>query len=108
MQLAKMSFDEISDLTADVLSFYNKRTTGGSLQIPVAQCFIRHRRTTEVRGLNPTEVVVKFFCIFCEIHLHTTARFKLNPLMDRLTSIRNGFTGPFSCRVFQRSRLTSD
>ena len=42
----------------------------------VAQWFIRYKRTTEVRGSNPTKVVGQLFSEihFSDIHLHTTAR----------------------------------
>ena len=49
-----------------------KRTEQAQPQIPVradwvAQCFIRTKRITEVRGSNPTKVVVQFFS---ELHFH--------------------------------------
>ena len=50
----------------------------------VAQFVIRHKRTTEVWGSNPTEVVVQLFSEmpFSGIHLHITARPYAKPIKE--------------------------
>ena len=46
---------------------------------------IRYKRTTEVRGSNPTEVAVRFFSEmpFSKIHIDTTARPQAKPQIGR-------------------------
>ena len=62
-----------------------------ALQVPVSadcvtQCFIRHKRTEEVRGSNRTEVIFPFFS---EIHLHTTAWPEAKGVEDFLPDLYN-------------------
>ena len=68
-----------------VFSFINDQKTS-RIQIRVARCFIRHKRTTEVRGSNPTKTVFQFFSgmYFSEVHIHTTARLYAKPIKEQV------------------------